>query len=225
MPSSGLIHFYQDYGRINDNKFVSMPSSGLIHFYDKMTLEAMKLSGCQCPQAGLFISTEARPFVGSSLRCVNALKRAYSFLHYYEKRYRKNSKLCQCPQAGLFISTDKKYRAYHEMVMCQCPQAGLFISTPREKFRKTRKELCQCPQAGLFISTEEERRRTLPDNCVNALKRAYSFLQNAPTNNEDRVDVSMPSSGLIHFYFEMILEEELKAAVSMPSSGLFHFYF
>ena len=36
--------------------------------------------------------------------------------------------------------------------------------------------------------------------------------------------VSMPSSGLIHFYQEIGSENNLRAFVSMPSSGLIHFY-
>ena len=81
MPSSGLIHFYEEIQRKKSlKKDVSMPSSGLIHFYKKNKDDKNKDDLCQCPQAGLFISTDPGLDRILVIIGVNALKRAYSFL-------------------------------------------------------------------------------------------------------------------------------------------------
>ena len=77
MPSSGLIHFYMATRALVTGRYiVSMPSSGLIHFYNHV--RSIRHKGI----------------------CVNALKRADSFLRYGSDRV-LSTRFVSMPSSGL----------------------------------------------------------------------------------------------------------------------------
>ena len=177
--------------------------------------------------------------------------------------------LCQCPQAGLFISTLRLISS-RSPGKCQCPQAGLFISTGKKMFPKKNTACVNAlKRAYSFLLTKDfamqwgsqsvnalKRAYSFLQSkefygsrilCVNALKRAYSFLRDERGGIQIWQKVSMPSSGLIHFYKIDMTAMDLdylcqcpqaglfistsgisrkgnSLLVSMPSSGLIHFY-
>ena len=203
---------------------VSMPSSGLIHFYTMKNYETVNIHLCQCPQAGLFISTKThqrRWTLGNCVNalkraysflqktngsavfvtlCVNALKRAYSFLPLMDTTMLKTS-VVSMPSSGLIHFYCWQWLSVWVPGMCQCPQAGLFISTKKCYLRYSKLLTVSMPSSGLIHFYEVAMNPwSSAHKCVNALKRAYSFLQRWRAEKSTSVNVSMPSSGLIHFY-------------------------
>ena len=201
---------------------------------------------CQCPQAGLFISTWRN---GGRLKynknCVNALKRAYSFLHFgtgrldglhsvsmpssglihfYGRRYRWTMvrRVVSMPSSGLIHFYGQDYgRNYGDYCVNALKRAYSFLHFLGGALWTIRKS-CQCPQAGLFISTVFLGGTCANSTCVNALKRAYSFLLCLCAFYAKNRRVSMPSSGLIHFYifweFVSVIFFDL---CQCPQAGLF----
>ncbi len=108
--------------------------------------------------------------------------------------------MCQCPSTGYFIFYWDADSIIIWNELCQCPSTGYFIFYERKTGQIVTVCRCQCPSTGYFIFYP-------------LIKKKYG----------DRIEVSMPFNGLLHFLLHYVHLMYIHNHVSMPFNGLLHF--
>ena len=113
----------------------------------------------------------------------------------------------------------------HSVPQVSIPSTGITHFYRYLKANGYRYELCQSLLQALLISTMTTLKSLRTANCVNPFYRHYSFLQRAKKKSIISTTVSIPSTGITHFYtFMAVLDGKMKFVVSIPSTGITHFY-